>query len=76
FLILFSAFTEHASIFSQFYALMALNKRLGRFKGISNAIEATSKEENLHGLFGVELLRILKEERPDLFDASFTEEVL
>lgn len=75
-LLLFSAFTEHASLFSQFYVLMALNKRLGRFKGISNAIEATSKEENLHGLFGVELLRILKEERPDLFDASFTEEVL
>ncbi|MFN4070453.1 MAG: ribonucleotide-diphosphate reductase subunit beta [Thermus caldifontis] len=75
-LLLFSAFTEHASLFSQFYALMALNKRLGRFKGISNAIEATSKEENLHGLFGVELLRVLKEERPDLFDAHFAEEIL
>ncbi|WP_038056734.1 ribonucleotide-diphosphate reductase subunit beta [Thermus amyloliquefaciens] len=75
-LLLFSTFTEHASLFSQFYTLMALNKRLGRFKGISNAIEATSKEENVHGLFGVELLRILKEERPDLFDASFSEEVL
>ena len=75
-LLLFSAFTEHASLFSQFYVLMALNKRLGRFKGISNAIEATSKEENLHGLFGVELLRILKEERPDLFGPSFAEEAL
>lgn len=74
-LLLFSAFTEHASLFSQFYVLMALNKRLGRFKGISNAIEATSKEENLHGLFGVELLRILKEERPDLFGPTFAQEV-
>ncbi|WP_243031792.1 ribonucleotide-diphosphate reductase subunit beta [Thermus altitudinis] len=75
-LLLFSAFTEHASLFSQFYALMALNKRLGRFKGISNAIEATSKEENLHGLFGVELLRILREEGPGLLGPSFAEEVL
>ncbi|WP_243090044.1 ribonucleotide-diphosphate reductase subunit beta [Thermus neutrinimicus] len=75
-LLLFSAFTEHASLFSQFYVLMALNKRLGRFKGISNAIEATSKEENLHGLFGVELLRILKEERPELFRPPLEEEVL
>lgn len=75
-LLLFSAFTEHASLFSQFYVLMALNKRLGRFKGISNAIEATSKEENLHGLFGVELLRILREERPELFRPPLEEEVL
>lgn len=75
-LLLFSAFTEHASLFSQFYTLMALNKRLGKFKGISNAIEATSKEENLHGLFGVELLRILRKEHPRLFDSSFSEAVL
>ncbi|WP_243028898.1 ribonucleotide-diphosphate reductase subunit beta [Thermus albus] len=74
-LLLFSAFTEHASLFSQFYILMALNKRLGQFKGISNAIEATSKEENLHGLFGVELLRILRRESPHLFHPPFGEEV-
>ncbi|APD10395.1 MULTISPECIES: ribonucleotide-diphosphate reductase subunit beta [Thermus] len=75
-LLLFSAFTEHISLFSQFYALMALNRRAGRFKGISNAIEATSKEENIHGLFGVELLRILREEEPQLFAEGFAEEVL
>ncbi|TBH17273.1 ribonucleotide-diphosphate reductase subunit beta [Thermus thermamylovorans] len=75
-LLLFSAFTEHVSLFSQFYALMALNRRAGRYKGVSNAIEATSKEENLHGLFGVELLRILKGERPDLFGEGFQEEAL
>lgn len=75
-LLLFSAFTEHVSLFSQFYALMALNRRAGRYKGVSNAIEATSKEENLHGLFGVELLRILKVERPELFGEGFAEEAL
>ncbi|MDW8018408.1 MAG: ribonucleotide-diphosphate reductase subunit beta [Thermus sp.] len=74
-LLLFSAFTEHISLFSQFYILMALNRRQGRFKGISNAIEATSKEENLHGLFGVELLRLLRMERPELF-VGFDEEAL
>jgi ribonucleoside-diphosphate reductase beta chain len=74
-LFLFSAFTEHVSLFSQFYVLMALNRRAGRFKGISNAIEATSKEENIHGLFGVELLRLLKAERPGLF-GGFEEEAL
>lgn len=75
-LLLFSAFTEHISLFSQFYVLMALNRREGRFKGISNAIEATSKEENIHGLFGVELLRLLKEERPSLLQGDWAEEAL
>lgn len=75
-LLLFSAFTEHVSLFSQFYVLMALNKRLGRFKGISNAIEATSKEENLHGLFGVELLRLLRTEHPEALGEEFQEESL
>lgn len=75
-LLLFSAFTEHISLFSQFYALMALNRREGLFKGISNAIEATSKEENIHGLFGVELLRLWQEEEPHLFGQAFAEEAL
>jgi ribonucleoside-diphosphate reductase beta chain len=75
-LLLFSAFTEHISLFSQFYALMALNRREGLYKGISNAIEATSKEENIHGLFGAELLRLLREEDPGLFGEAFQEEAL
>ncbi len=75
-LLLFSAFTEHVSLFSQFYVLMALNRRGNRYKGVSNAIEATSKEENVHGLFGAELLRLLKEEKPDLFGEAFQEEAL
>ncbi|GAA6763395.1 MULTISPECIES: ribonucleotide-diphosphate reductase subunit beta [Thermus] len=75
-LLLFAAFTEHISLFSQFYVLMALNRRAGRFKGISNAIEATSKEENIHGLFGVELLRLLRKELPEHFGDGFAEEAL
>ncbi|MDR7412362.1 MAG: ribonucleotide-diphosphate reductase subunit beta [Armatimonadota bacterium] len=70
-ILLFSAFTEHISLFSQFYVLMGLNRRGNRFKGISNAIEATSKEENVHGLFGAELLRTLQQENPQLFGSGF-----
>ena len=75
-LFLFSAFTEHVSLFSQFYVLMALNRRGNRYKGISNAIEATSKEENVHGLFGVELLRLLRTEHPEALGEGFQEEAL
>ncbi|WP_243032415.1 ribonucleotide-diphosphate reductase subunit beta [Thermus altitudinis] len=75
-LFLFSAFTEHVSLFSQFYVLMALNRRGNRYKGISNAIEVTSKEENVHGLFGVELLRLLRTEHPEALGEEFQEESL
>lgn len=67
-LILFSLFIEHVSLFSQFLIIMAFNKHRNIFKGISNVIEATSKEEQIHGLFGIELVNIIREEKPEWFD--------
>lgn len=75
-LLLFSSFVEHISLFSQFYVIMALNRRGNRFRGVSNAVEATSKEENVHGLFGAELLRVLRTEAPAVLDGAFHEEVV
>lgn len=66
--LLFSLFIEHVSLFSQFLIIMSFNKQRNIFKGISNAVEATSKEEQIHGLFGAELINILREERPEWFD--------
>tara|TARA_R110002012_G_scaffold3869_1_gene17968 strand:- start:87 stop:530 length:444 start_codon:yes stop_codon:yes gene_type:complete len=40
-------------------------------KGISNVVEATSKEEEIHGNFGVEIINIIKKENPDWFDDEF-----
>src|SRR5690625_279462 len=67
-LVLFSLFIEHVSLFSQFLIIMAFNKHRNIFKGISNVIEATSKEEQIHGLFGIELVNIIREEKPEWFD--------
>src|SRR5699024_3615275 len=75
-LILFSLFIEHVSLFSQFLIIMAFNKHKNIFKGVSNVIEATSKEENIHGLFGIELVGIIKEENPEWFDNSMRGEVI
>lgn len=36
---------KHVSLFSQFLVIMSFNKHRDLFKGISNAVEATSKEE-------------------------------
>src|SRR5699024_12672861 len=53
-LILFSLFIENVSLFSQFLIIMAFNKHKNIIKEISNVIEATSKEENLHGQYVIE----------------------
>lgn len=44
-LILFSLFVEHISLFGQFLIIMSFNKHKNLFKGVSNIVEATSKEE-------------------------------
>jgi ribonucleoside-diphosphate reductase beta chain len=45
--------------------MMSFNKHKNLFKGISNAVEATSKEEQIHGLFGIEIIKIIKKEHPE-----------
>ena len=75
-LILFSLFIEYVSLFSQFLVIMSFNKHKNIFKGISSVIEATSKEENIHGMFGTELINIIKEENPEWFTEELEEEVI
>jgi len=72
-ILLFSLFIEHVSLFSQFLIMMSFNKEKNLFKGISNVVEATSKEENIHGNFGAEVINIIKSEYPEWFDEEFTE---
>jgi ribonucleoside-diphosphate reductase beta chain len=74
-ILLFSAFVEHVSLFSQFLIMTSFDKHEKKFKGIANAVEATSKEEQIHGLFGVELVETIREENPELFDDAFEAEI-
>ena len=73
--ILFSLFIEHVSLFSQFLIMMSFNKHENIFSGLSNVIEATSKEEQIHGLFGIEIVNTLKKEKPEWFDEYMEEAV-
>lgn len=75
-ILLFSLFIEHVSLFSQFLIIMSFNKHRNLFKGISNAVEATSKEEQIHGLFGIDIINIIKEEHPEWFDKEFEDQVV
>ena len=73
--LLFSLFIEHVSLFSQFLIIMAFNKHKNKLKGISNVVEATSKEEQIHGNFGIDLILIIKKENPEWFDEQYNETI-
>ncbi|RYI30464.1 hypothetical protein EVU96_08610 [Bacillus infantis] len=74
-ILLFSLFIEHVSLFSQFLIIMSFNKHKNLFKGMSNVIEATSKEEQIHGLFGIDIVNTIREERPEWFDENMESKV-
>ncbi len=74
-ILLFSLFIEHVSLFSQFLIIMAFNKHKNLFKGISNVVEATSKEEQIHGDFGIDIIKIIKKENPTWFDADYNQTI-
>jgi len=74
--LLFSLFIEHVSLFSQFLIMMSFNKEKNLFKGISNVVEATSKEEDIHGNFGAEIINVIKVEHPEWFDEEFEQLII
>ena len=74
-ILLFSLFIEHVSLFSQFLIIMAFNKHKNMLKGISNVVEATSKEEQIHGDFGIDLIKILQKEHPEWFTSEYHQNI-
>jgi ribonucleoside-diphosphate reductase beta chain len=72
-ILLFSLFIEHVSLFSQFLIIMGFNKFQNKLKGISNVVEATSKEEQIHGDFGIDIINILKKEHPEWFTPEYND---
>jgi ribonucleoside-diphosphate reductase beta chain len=75
-LILFSIFVEHISLFGQFLILMTYNKERNLFKGLSNIVEATSKEEEIHGKFGIALYEIIKNEHPNIITEKLIDDIV
>lgn len=69
-LMLFSLFIEHVSLFSQFLIMQSFNKHKNILTGFSNVVDATMMEEQTHGLFGIEIVNIIRKEYPEFFDIS------
>lgn len=74
--ILFSMFVENVSLFSQFLVIMSFNKFKNTLKGISNAVEATSKEEQIHAEFGFDLVNLIKKENPAWWTPELVEDIV
>ena len=72
---LFSMFIEGVSLFSQFLIMMSFNKYKSALKGISNAVEATSKEEDIHARFGYEIINTIKKEHPEWWTKELQSEL-
>src|SRR4051812_36975188 len=70
-LTLFSIFIENVSLFSQFLVIKSFNKHMNCLKDIDNVVQATQKEELIHALFGVYLVKLIKEENPEWFNDDF-----
>lgn len=74
-LLLFSAFIESCSLFSQFYIVKSFCQKKQKLKTIDNIIMATAKEEDVHFQFGVELINIIKKEYPQWFNEEFYKKI-
>lgn len=75
-IVLFSMFVENVSLFSQFLVIMSFNKHKNVLKGMSNAVEATSKEENIHAEFGFDLVNLIKKENPEWWTPQLVEDLI
>ena len=70
-LTLFSIFIENVSLFSQFLIIKSFNKHMNILKDVDNVVQATQQEETIHAMLGVELIKYIREENPDWFNADF-----
>ena len=74
-LILFVLLMENASLFTQFLGISSFSKYRNLLKNFSKVINATAREEILHGKFGSELINIIRTENPDWFDDEMEEKI-
>lgn len=75
-LTLFSIFIENVSLFSQFAIIKSFSKHLNVMKDVDNVIQATQKEETIHALLGVAIIKHIQNENPEWFNEAFYEKIV
>ncbi len=74
-LILFTLLIENTALFSYFAIIASMNKYKNVFNNFSSIVSTTGREEVLHGQFGAELIKIIREENPEWFDKEMEEKI-
>lgn len=72
-LVLFTSLVERCSLFTQFYILMSFAHHNKGLKTISALQSTTCVEEKLHYQFGIDVINIIKEQYPQLWDEYLIE---
>jgi ribonucleoside-diphosphate reductase beta chain len=72
-LVLFTSLVERCSLFTQFYILMSYAYHNRGLKTISALQESTALEENVHYSFGIDIINIIKQQFPQMWDEYFVE---
>lgn len=75
-LILFTMLIENCALFSYFAGMASYNKYKTVFNNFNTIVTATGKEEILHGQFGAELIKIIRNENPDWFDKDMEDKII
>jgi ribonucleoside-diphosphate reductase beta chain len=75
-LILFTLFVENVSLFSQFYIINWFNRYKNVLKDTAQQVAYTAKEELIHGMVGMKLVNVIREQHPELFDKELEERIL
>ena len=74
-LLLFSILIENVSLFSQFAIVRAFTRFKALMKDVSNVIAWTSIDEQIHANAGIFIINKIREEFPDLLQASDIEHI-
>lgn len=75
-LILFTLLVENASLFTQFLIVASFNKYKKQIlSNFNTVVTATGREENLHGQFGAELIKIIRDQHPEWFDEEMEQKI-
>lgn len=72
---IFAMIIENVSLFSQFLIMLSYKRHLGEIKNLSNIIEWTLREEQIHAASGAYIFNILMKEYPSINTESFRHEI-
>ena len=73
---LYSDSKKQYVLFSQFYVINWFNRNQNVLKDTAQQIAYTAKEELIHGMVGMKLVNVIREEHPELFDEELKERIL